>query len=275
MKNLLIILNPFLRILQKTKRQKGINRASVLVALVKLAVLKRLHKTTKEVTVKMGKYVLTSPDYNTLSFLIKEKFVDEQYFFKERSVKPVIFDCGSSIGISVLYFKCLHPGSEIYSFEPNPTAFSFLERNINRNRFNNVHAYNLALSSKKGAIDFFVSGENPFLNSKTSISHSSNYKQIKVPTKTLSQFLLAFPEVHLVKIDVEGSELELLDDLTKDVLKRKLVKKFIIEYHTSIHHDIAVLNTFISGFTKHGYSYSFLRGKQNEMHVDKLILFYL
>ncbi len=109
MKKLLIILNPFIQLFKKSQKQKVIKRASVFIALAKLALFKRLHKSKKDVTVRIGKYIIASSDYDTLSFLLKEKFVDEQYYFKETNISPVIFDCGSSIGISVLYFKCLYP----------------------------------------------------------------------------------------------------------------------------------------------------------------------
>jgi hypothetical protein len=66
-----------------------------------------------------------------------------------------------------------------------------------------------------------------------------------------------------------------MEDLKKEVLKRKIVKKFIIEYHASIHPEKATLNNFLTTFTSHGYLYKFIDGHNNKMEGDKLILAYL
>ncbi len=275
MKKLLITLYPFIKLFKNHQKENVITRGSVFITLVKLAFLKRLNKSTGKVNVRIGRFLLTSPDYETLSFLIKEKFVDEQYYFKETNLKPVIFDCGSSIGISVLYFKCLYQGSEIYSFEPNPAAFGFLKMNVINNNLTNIHCYNLALSFEEDTIDLFIPKQNSFINSKATKIDVAKYDQISVSAKSLSEFLLPLQEVHLVKIDVEGSELDIIEDLKKEVLKRRIVKKFIIEYHVSIHPDKATLNNFLTTFTNHGYLYKFIDEYKNEVKGDKLILAYL
>jgi FkbM family methyltransferase len=127
---------------------------------------------------------------------------------------------------------------------PNPAAFDFLKMNVINNNLTNIHCYNLALSFKEASIDLFIPKQNSFINSKTTKNDKIAYNQISVSAKPLSEFLLPFEEVHLVKIDVEGSELDIMEDLKKEVLKRKIVKKFIIEYHASIHPEKATLNNF-------------------------------
>lgn len=275
MRRLIITLYPFIKLLKKPRKKSVIRRGSVFITLVKLAFFKRLNKSAKKVNVRMGKLLLTSPDFETLSFLIKEKFVDDQYYFEEKNAHPIIFDCGSSIGVSVVYFKCLYPESEIYCFEPNPAAFDFLEMNIMNNNLTNIHCYNLALSSKEDSIDLSIPKQNSFINSKTTKNDITTFNKISVSAKSLSEFLLPLKKVHLVKIDVEGAELDIIKDLKKEVLKRKIVKKFIIEYHTSIHPEKATLNNFLTTFTNEGYLYEFIDGHNNKMEGDKLIVAYL
>jgi len=275
MKKIRIILGPFIKILQNHPKQISIKRNSILITLVQLALLKRFDQSTKKVNVRIGKFRLTSPDYATLSFLIKEKFVDEQYYFKETNLKPVIFDCGSSIGISVLYFKSLYPNSVIYSFEPNPTAFDFLKANVNNNNLTDIHCYNLALSSEKESIELFIPEKNSFINAKTLKNDSNQSNKVTVAAKPLSLFLLHFAEVDLVKIDVEGSELDIIEDLKQEVLKRKIVKKFIIEYHASIYPEKATFDYFLTNFANNGYLYKFITVNGNEPDADKLIVAYL
>lgn len=275
MKKLLIILHPFLKLVKGKVRQQILKRSNILITLIKIAFLKRLSKSKKKVSVKTGAFTLSSPDYNTLGFLLKEKFADEQYYFKETCDEPVIFDCGASIGISVLYFKCLYPDCEIYAFEPNPVAFDFLQENVNKNKLKNVHCYNLALSDKNGLIDFFIPQKNSLINAKTSQNDADQQERIRVQTKPLSDFLLTFTAVHLVKIDVEGSELEIMHDLNKEVLARKIVKRFIIEYHCSIHPDKKTIQNFLAYFTNNGYLYKVVAANKDASESDKLIVAWL
>jgi FkbM family methyltransferase len=275
MKDLLIILYPFIKLVKHDLKQKTIKKLSIFLALIKLALLKRSNKQSREVRVRMGPYTITSPDYATLSFLIKEKFVDEQYYFEQPHTRPVIFDCGSSIGISVLYFKSLYPSSEIYSFEPHPVAFNFLKSNVCNNNLTGVHCYNIALSGGEHSIDFFIPKQNSFINSKAYKDELLEYQTIKVPAKPLSEFLMQFEKVDLVKIDVEGSELDIFADLQKEVLKRKIVRKFIIEYHSQIHPAKPTLENFLTIFKVNGYEYKILNSDKNDDQADKLICVYL
>src|SRR5688500_13469212 len=58
-------------------------------------------------------------NYATLLHLFEEIFIREIYFFKSTSASPIIFDCGSHIGLSILYFKSEIPSCQILGFEPD------------------------------------------------------------------------------------------------------------------------------------------------------------
>jgi tRNA1(Val) A37 N6-methylase TrmN6 len=55
---------------------------------------------------------------------------------------PYIIDCGSHIGISIMFFKKHYPDSTILSFEPDPDIFQLLKKNITINKLNNVTLIN-------------------------------------------------------------------------------------------------------------------------------------
>src|SRR5688500_10055596 len=54
----------------------------------------------------------------------REIFVREIYRFETDIRNPVIIDCGSNIGLSVLYFHKSYPGARILAFEPDAGNFS-------------------------------------------------------------------------------------------------------------------------------------------------------
>jgi hypothetical protein len=84
-------------------------------------------------------------------------------------------------------------------------------------------------------------------------------KEVKVKTKLLSQFLLPFDKIDVVKIDVEGAEWNVLTDLTSSNSLLK-VQNFLIEYHLNMPGEQGKLSQFIKIFEDHGYKYS-IKGK--------------
>src|SRR6478752_2497070 len=53
-----------------------------------------------------------------LRYLFREIFMRGDYYFESDNAQPTIIDCGSNIGISVLFFKRLFPQCRIIAFEP-------------------------------------------------------------------------------------------------------------------------------------------------------------
>lgn len=137
-----------------------------------------------------------------------------------------IIDVGSNIGIFALRCADRFPKAKIICYEPSPTAFSYLEKNIRVNRVQAIcHNYGLGLperrvflyASKPGATiaSIFASAVNDLQSELVDIrklSNSINYG------------------VQLLKIDVEGSEFEIIDDLIINQ-KLKWIEHIIIEYH--------------------------------------------
>ena len=77
-------------------------------------------------------------DTCTLLGDVKEIIEKNIYQFKSSNDSPVIIDCGANIGMSVVYFKRLYPKSKLIAFEPDPTLFEMLSKNIKNFNFDNV-----------------------------------------------------------------------------------------------------------------------------------------
>ena len=132
--------------------------------------------------------------------------------------QAVCVDAGANIGLYSLAMSALAPDGRVYAFEPSPTAFGHLEENLRRNRVPNVEASPLALGDRAGTVEFhdfsyfsagsFAAGEGSLLSSA---SYGSTVSQ--APVTTLDQVAADVPleRVDLVKIDVEGAELSVLE----------------------------------------------------------------
>ncbi len=182
---------------------------------------------------KIQNYKVGYTNKEEFNLLKDEIFNKEIYKIETNSLEPIIFDVGAHIGLATLYFKIKYPNSKIFAFEPNPNIFPILEENIICNDLKNVELFNIGLTNTKGIQDFYVdcSGKDCF-STGSFTPNAWNGKQktinIKVETDMLSKYISK--TVDILKMDVEGSENEILKDL-QEQKKLQLFKNIIIEFH--------------------------------------------
>ena len=77
---------------------------------------------------------------------------------------------------------------------------------------------------------------------------------VVVQSTSLSQFIQKLNHIDLLKLDVEGAEVDIVTDLYRTgALPGRRVKRFIIEYHTSVNGNA---QSFCEIFTACGYTVS-------------------
>jgi FkbM family methyltransferase len=153
----------------------------------------------------------------------KEIFIDEIYKFRCDSDNPVILDCGSNYGTSILYFKSIYPNSTITGIEADPEIFKILKKNIN-NRYSDISLLNKAISNKKGPIKFYTEGADGGRAHKINDSSQTNI------IDAISLDILIDKKIDFLKMDIEGAETDVLCD-SKNL---KNVQQLFIEYHSFV-----------------------------------------
>jgi len=173
-------------------------------------------------------YTIYFPEYELFFNLFREIFIMKTYYFKTEEKQPLIIDCGSSIGISILFFKWLYPSAKIIGFEPLPTSYEYLQRNVIVNRLSNVFVYNFAVYNYEGLVEFYSDEELYSLSSRIVFSDFKNleYKKVQVKCCRLSDYITE--NVELLKLDIEGSELKVLEEIKE---KLYLIRRIILEFH--------------------------------------------
>ena len=130
--------------------------------------------------------------------------------------KPIIFDVGACDGTTVCKYKSLFPDSIVHAFEPQPKPFQNLTKLTQH--YKNVYTNNLALSNYCGRSDFTITEGyysssllNPLPNTSIEI-HTRPNSKIKVNVTTIDQYSFekGIKEINLLKMDVQGSELNVL-----------------------------------------------------------------
>jgi FkbM family methyltransferase len=177
-------------------------------------------------------YQIYFHSYPELIDLVEEIFIEQVYNVNVKTASAVIIDCGSNIGISVLYFKIVFPGSTIRAFEPDTLTHDLLKKNIEANNLSGVQVFNCALSDQNGMVNFYDSSESSLTLNRTT-RKSNGLRQIgSVNACKLSDFVTK--QVDLIKMDIEGSELDVLEDLITSG-KINLVVRFLVEFHPRLH----------------------------------------
>jgi len=174
-------------------------------------------------------------NYYTFYRLFNEIFVREEYSFRLKNSKPIIIDCGSNIGMSILYFKMKHPSSEVLGFEPHHETFLKLSHNIKSN-FLSAQVEEAALSEKKGTINLFYplieKGSLGNTTKKNMIRDKKQWNTQKVRAVKLSDYVNK--PIDLLKIDIEGSETSVIKDLASNN-KLRFIEKILLEFHYTPH----------------------------------------
>jgi FkbM family methyltransferase len=204
-------------------------------------------------------------DRASYRLLYREIFARQYYFFRAQTDSPMIYDCGANIGMATLFFNWLYPKARIHSFEPDPTTFKVLQRNIAQNGLS-ATAHNCALWSENTEIPFFV---HPSvvgsLRMGTDASRLDAATEIRVPSRKLSSFIEE--PIDLLKIDVEGAEHHVICDLVSS-RKIALIRQMLIEYHHAP--EEPTLGQFLSTLESSGFEYQ-VQATPNDSQQDILI----
>jgi len=129
---------------------------------------------------------------------------------------PIIFDIGANIGTLTTWFAKTYPDGTIFSFEPQPQVFYKLCGNIAINNLYNVRAFNIGVGNK----NHYLTTYEPNYFDNADFGTFSLLEEILTPTKveiiveikTVDWIVThhKLPRVNLLKIDVEGMDIDVL-----------------------------------------------------------------
>jgi len=128
-------------------------------------------------------------------------------------------DIGVNLGQTLLKLKSIHPEIEYIGFEPNPRCILYVNELVRLNDFARVRLVPAGIYSFDGIAQLSVDSKNPIDSCGTLVREFRSFEnelQINVPvisSKSLQKILNE--ELSIVKIDVEGAELDVLEQLTE------------------------------------------------------------
>lgn len=147
---------------------------------------------------------------------ITRVLLDEKYFLEhlydsyllnniDFNDQDLVIDCGANVGELFLSIKSNNPNIQYIGFEPDDQVFECLQLNTN------LKSSNICLSNESGEKNFFIDS----LGANSSVYESEPGMDSMVVKVEKLENLYPDTEIKLLKIDAEGSELEVLEGSKK------------------------------------------------------------
>jgi len=214
--------------------------------------LMKLFPGRRFVKEKVFGFAVEGLDYNSLAFFVEEIFVRRDYEFSCQTKNPLIFDCGSNIGVALLFFKRLYPAGRVVAFEPSKQTFDMLSHNVEANQLTGVELHDAALAAAEGPAEFYESSSQPGSGWNSLRPTRLAGKPRHVNGILLSKFIRE--PVDFLKMDIEGAEAEVLEELAQSGRLRQ-IREMVVEYHHHIDPREDTLSRMLRVLEDNGFGY--------------------
>ena len=211
--------------------------------------------------------------YSNLSekiFSFFHRFIEKQYHLRRLSKilkgitefkNPIIFDVGGNEGESIDFFLNLFENPTIYSFEPEMSSYQKLVKKYGKNK--KINLFNLALGNKKEELKLKINTksststfskintQSKYYNLKSLILNPSKNDiflgEEKAQVEKMDNFFnqKKINAIHILKIDTEGFELNVIEGAKEALRKTKII---IIEFQLNdmyLNYDSKKIENFL------------------------------
>lgn len=171
---------------------------------------------------------IKTPYITPINDMVGPSYVDFFYsdLCKGLDFSEIVVDAGANVGFFTALAKS--KGSKrIYSIEPDPAAFDCLEKNFIDDP--NVICIKKALSNKSDVILFDLSLGSSVASTINTYNKQTDTYPIFVESICLSDFLSLEKNINLLKLDIEGAEYDVLNELPSYYYKK--INQIFLEFH--------------------------------------------
>lgn len=156
---------------------------------------------------------MLAPDewFNT-QFKIKGDIFDKSSFdmcIRHTTKFNEVIDVGAHVGSWSIGFSKLF--KKVFAFEADQTNFSFLGKNIEAHKSNNIQTFYTAIGETQKQVSIQKGTQN------SGQSHVCNGNSVEM--KKIDDFIELFNNINLIKIDVEGYEYNAILGAKETILK--------------------------------------------------------
>jgi len=183
------------------------------------------------------------------SYSIYEIFFNKDYENIDVKVNEndVVLDIGGNIGIFSLY-SLYKKAKEVHVFEPGEKQYKAIVDNLGI--FENLIINNTAVSKQTGTVNFYENDSSTmsstFFNEIDTNSDDQNENVKSVLSISIEDYFKErkLIKIDFLKIDCEGAEYEIIENIDETFLKEK-IDKICLEYHIFQESDNMLLQNMI------------------------------
>ena len=194
-------------------------------------------------------------------------------FKKEIKKGNVVLDIGAHIGYyTLIAAKLVGENGKVFAFEPEPTNFNLLERNVKANGYKNVILVQKAVSNKTGKIKLYLSEDNTG-DHRIYDSHDGR-RPIEIEAIRLDDYFKNREEkIDFIKIDTQGSEAWAIQGMP--LLLRRNRVKIITEFEPPLLRKSGVEpREYLDILSEYGFKLYQINDQENKIELitrDKLM----
>jgi FkbM family methyltransferase len=209
----------------------------------------RLTGHPADLRVRARGLTLTTPNRAGARVPLYEILAEDSYrlpwFTAGLSPTAGVLDIGAHVGSFSVWLSHLCPQLRVAAFEPIPSTFSYLQRNLDTNgAAGRVTAYNVAVSATDGRLRVGDHGAARGDNG-VAVLDQPGAMTVEVSCISLASAMeLVEAPVELVKIDCEGAEYDIV--LRSDPAQWESVRRVAMEFHEMPGHSWEELRTFFA-----------------------------
>jgi FkbM family methyltransferase len=139
------------------------------------------------------------------------EFDDLRHFLDHVRDQDLVFDIGANVGAYCVPIGRRFPQARVVSFEPIPLNAALIEVSILANRISNVEVVRACVTDAPGSVEFSVSEDSAY-SSMIATQRKAEAGRLVCRAVSLDDYVheRALPAPDVVKIDVEGAELKVL-----------------------------------------------------------------
>lgn len=149
-----------------------------------------------------------------------------------------VVDAGANKGAYLYWLRrAVGARGTVFAFEPQPSLANYLQKTTQQMGWSNVHVKACAVSDRSGTARLHVPGEkdSPGASLEAAVSNKPGHS-FECPITTLDEQLATAERVSLLKVDVEGHELNLFRGAEQTLKKHKPHIVFECEARHLTHH---------------------------------------
>ncbi|MGH6826397.1 FkbM family methyltransferase [Methyloceanibacter sp.] len=150
-----------------------------------------------------------------------QKVLDGEYDIPYRHPAPVILDIGANVGSFAAWALKRWPGAQVHCYEPLSDNFALLKRNLAQFPESSVSLNNFAIGDP--SLTRLYLGRNNCGEGSFYKSNEQSGATVEVETRAPD----VLPKADIVKIDTEGSEIDILSRMTSFDFDA-----ILLEYHS-------------------------------------------